>query len=175
MRSDSDTEVVLEAFLAWGESAVHRLRGEYAFAIVHRPTGRTYLARDPLGVKPLYWSRRAGRLHVASEVKALVPVGMPIAEVPPGNHGWAGPYVDPVLVPVRRPADGSAAINSPSTIRTRRRSSSAPSCGTASRVRVDTDLTGWGDPFRRARQLAHAVAREGVPPGLRRVHHRRTR
>src|SRR5258705_2207217 len=63
MRSDSDTEVVLEAFLAWGESAVQRLRGEYAFAIVHRPTGRTYLARDPLGVKPLYWSRRAGRLH----------------------------------------------------------------------------------------------------------------
>jgi len=139
MRSDSDTEVVLEAFLAWGESAVHRLRGEYAFAIVHRPTGRTYLARDPLGVKPLYWSRRAGRLHVASEVKALVPVGMPIAEVPPGNHGWAGPYIDPVLTPyvdLRRLGGDQLTVDDPDEaaklVRTVLRDSI--------RVRVDTDL-----------------------------------
>jgi asparagine synthase (glutamine-hydrolysing) len=99
LRTDSDTEVVLEAFLEWGEEAVHRLRGEYAFAIVERATGRTYLARDPLGVKPLYWSRAGGRLHVASEVKALVPVGVPVAEVPPGHHGWASATAAPRLVP----------------------------------------------------------------------------
>jgi asparagine synthase (glutamine-hydrolysing) len=99
MRTDGDTEVVLEAFLEWGEQAVHRLRGEYAFAIVERATGRTYLARDPLGVKPLYWSRAGGRLHVASEVKALVPVGAPVSEVPPGQHGWAEPAAAPDLVP----------------------------------------------------------------------------
>jgi asparagine synthase (glutamine-hydrolysing) len=139
MRSDSDTEVVLEAFLAWGESAVHRLRGEYAFAIVHRPTGRAYLARDPLGVKPLYWARRAGRLHVASEVKALVPVGMPIAEVPPGNHGWAGPYIDPVFTPyidLQRLGRDQLTVDDPDEaaklVRTVLRDSI--------RVRVDTDL-----------------------------------
>src|SRR5580698_6174634 len=52
LRSESDTEVALEAFLQWGEQAVGRLRGEFAFAIADRHTGRVYLARDPLGVKP---------------------------------------------------------------------------------------------------------------------------
>lgn len=99
LRSESDTEVVLQAFLEWGEEAVHRLRGEYAFAIVERGTGRSYVARDPLGVKPLYWSRRDGRLHLASEVKALVPVGARVFEVPPGHHGWATPGYGPALSP----------------------------------------------------------------------------
>lgn len=90
-RTASDTEVVLDAIDEWGPGATRRLRGEFAFAIVERATGHTFLARDPLGVKPLYWSRRDGRLHVASEVKALVPVGAPITEVPPGHHGWAVP------------------------------------------------------------------------------------
>ncbi len=97
--SESDTEVVLEAFLTWGERAVGRFRGEFAFAIADRASGRTYLARDPVGVKPLYWSSRDRRLHIASEVKALVPVGSPVSEVPPGHHGWAGPAAAPVLVP----------------------------------------------------------------------------
>src|ERR1700679_2587417 len=57
LRSDSDTEVVLEAFIEWGEQAVDRLRGEFAFAVADRHTDRVYLARAPLGVKPLYWSR----------------------------------------------------------------------------------------------------------------------
>ena len=46
LRSDSDTEVVLEAFLEWGEGAVRRLRGEFAFAIADRTTEQVYLARD---------------------------------------------------------------------------------------------------------------------------------
>lgn len=98
LRSDSDTEVVLEAFLEWGERAVHHLEGEYAFAICDRETNRVYLARDPVGVKPLYWARRDERLYIASEVKALVPVGAQVAEVPPGHHGWAGPTSDPTLL-----------------------------------------------------------------------------
>src|ERR1700744_2135628 len=57
LRTDSDTEVILESFLEWGERAVHRMRGEFAFAVVDRAADRVYLARDPLGVKPLYWSR----------------------------------------------------------------------------------------------------------------------
>jgi asparagine synthase (glutamine-hydrolysing) len=96
-RSESDTEVIAEAFGQWGEGAVRRLRGEFAFAITERWSGRTYLARDPLGVKPLYWSVSGGCLHVASEVKALVPVGALVAEVPPGQHGWASPGGHPQL------------------------------------------------------------------------------
>src|ERR1700761_8571947 len=44
LRSDSDTEVILEAFAEWGEQAVHRLRGEFAFAVVDRAADRAYLA-----------------------------------------------------------------------------------------------------------------------------------
>src|SRR5579875_3243359 len=89
-RTDSDTEVVLESFLHWGVGAVRRFRGEFAFAIADTRAGRVYLARDPLGVKPLYYARAGGRLHIASEVKALVPAGAPVTEVPPGHHGWMG-------------------------------------------------------------------------------------
>ncbi len=96
-RSRSDTEVILQAFAQWGENAVRRLRGEFAFAISERSTGRTYLARDPVGVKPLYWSTARGCLHVASEIKALVPPGAVVREVPPGSHGWATPGRDPML------------------------------------------------------------------------------
>ena len=93
--TDSDTEVIGEAFSRWGADATGRLRGEFAFAIAERATGRTYLARDPLGVKPLYWSAGQGRLHIASEIKALVPAGGPIREVPAGCHGWAKPGSEP--------------------------------------------------------------------------------
>ena len=100
-RTGSDTEVVAEAFGQWGEDAVRRLRGEFAFAIAERDSGRVYLARDLVGVKPLYWSPVAGRLHVASEIKALVPAaapaGAPVREVPPGCHGWAEPGGEPRL------------------------------------------------------------------------------
>jgi asparagine synthase (glutamine-hydrolysing) len=98
-RSDGDTEVVLNAFLHWGERAVRRMRGEFAFVIADRATGRSYLARDPIGVKPLYWSVRGGRLHVASEIKALTSIGAPVSSVPGGQHGWAEPGGQPGLVP----------------------------------------------------------------------------
>jgi len=94
-RTQSDTEVAAEAFAEWGEQAVGKFRGEFALAIADRDTGRTYLARDPVGVKPLYWSCRHGRLYLASEVKALTPVGAAISEVPPGQHGWAEPTGEP--------------------------------------------------------------------------------
>ncbi len=97
--TESDTEVVMAAFAQWGDAAVRRLRGEFAIAISERSSGRTYLARDPLGVKPLYWSAARGRLHVASEIKALVPVAAQVREVLPGGHGWAGPGREPAMAP----------------------------------------------------------------------------
>jgi asparagine synthase (glutamine-hydrolysing) len=142
LRTRSDTEVVMEAFLEWGEDAVSHLRGEFAFAIADRYTGRVYLARDPLGVKPLYWSRRAGPLgglHVASEVKALVPVGAKVSEVPPGQHGWADAAAGPSLVPyvdLTRLGSGQM-VEDPGEAAKLVRAALEDSI----RVRVDTDLT----------------------------------
>jgi len=140
LRSDSDTEVILEAFLEWGEGAVHRLRGEFAFTVVDRTADRVYLARDPLGVKPLYWSRRAGRLYAASELKALVPAGGQIHEVPPGHHGWGGPDTDPVItgyVDLLRMGDGDEPVEDTAQAARQVRATLEDSI----RVRLDTDLT----------------------------------
>lgn len=90
-RSDSDTEVVAEAFDEWGADAVVRLRGEYAFAVYEMSSGRTYLARDSLGVKPLYFTRAREQWFIGSEVKALTAPGVPVCEVPAGHHGWPTP------------------------------------------------------------------------------------
>jgi asparagine synthase (glutamine-hydrolysing) len=139
-RSESDTELVLEAFRHWGEGAVARFRGEFAFAIHDRLTGGTYLARDPVGVKPLYWSCRADRLHVASEIKALVPVGAPVSEVPPGHHGRAGPGAAPEFRPyvdLIRPGDDRSQLDDPVEAAKALRLAVEDSI----RVRVDTDLT----------------------------------
>lgn len=95
LRTETSIEVVLEAFLCWGEAAVTRFRGDFAFAIIEVRTGRTYLGRDPLGVRPLYWSWADDCLHVASEVKALVPTGAAIHEIAPGSHGWSVPDREP--------------------------------------------------------------------------------
>lgn len=99
LRSDSDTEVMLESFLAWGADCLLRFRGEFAFAVHDRETDEVLLARDPAGVKPLYWARAEGHAYVASEVKALVPLGVPVHEVPPGHTGWLSPQRDAVTEP----------------------------------------------------------------------------
>ncbi len=68
----SDTEVVLEAWRCWGPGALHRFRGMFAFALADEATGDLFLARDPLGIKPLYYLRRGEGVLFASELKALV-------------------------------------------------------------------------------------------------------
>ncbi|HEX3763971.1 MAG TPA: asparagine synthase (glutamine-hydrolyzing), partial [Kofleriaceae bacterium] len=70
-RTRSDTEVVVEALRAWGEAALLRFNGQFALA-AWRPRERTLLlARDRLGERPLYVCEHAGRVHFASEVKAI--------------------------------------------------------------------------------------------------------
>jgi asparagine synthase (glutamine-hydrolysing) len=140
LRSDSDTEVVLEAFLEWGEGAVHRLRGEFAFAVVDKTADRVYFARDPLGVKPLYWSRHDGHLYAASELKALVPSGGRIQEIPPGHHGWGSPDQDPAVVAyvdLLSMGDGDEPVGDVAEAARQVRATLEDSI----RVRVDTDLT----------------------------------
>jgi asparagine synthase (glutamine-hydrolysing) len=148
LRSDSDTEVILESFLEWGEGAVHHLRGEFAFAVVDTAADRVYLARDPLGVKPLYWCRHDGHLYAASELKALVPVGAQagapggarVCEVPPGHHGWGSPAQDPFVtayVDLLKMGDGDEPVTDIDAAARQVRAALEDSI----RVRVDTDLT----------------------------------
>jgi asparagine synthase (glutamine-hydrolysing) len=68
----SDTEVVLEAWRRWGPDALPRFRGMFAFAVVDERTGDLVLARDPFGIKPLYYLPRGDGVVFASELKALV-------------------------------------------------------------------------------------------------------
>ena len=56
--TDSDTEVVLEAWRSWGPAALNRFRGMFAFALADTRTGELFLARDPFGIKPLYYLPR---------------------------------------------------------------------------------------------------------------------
>jgi asparagine synthase (glutamine-hydrolysing) len=70
--TSSDTEVVLEAWRTWGPDALRRFRGMFAFALFDGETGDLVLARDPLGIKPLYYLPRGGGVVFASELKALV-------------------------------------------------------------------------------------------------------
>jgi asparagine synthase (glutamine-hydrolysing) len=80
-RSRSDTEVVVHAYQEWGERCAERLHGMFAFAIVEMPQGRAgrparvFLARDRMGIKPLYYSRVGSNLFFASEVRALLASG----------------------------------------------------------------------------------------------------
>lgn len=69
--TQSDTETLLAAFLAWGDDAWLRLEGMYGVAIWNRITRVLVLARDPLGIKPLYLTSQKGGLAFASEIRAL--------------------------------------------------------------------------------------------------------
>lgn len=71
-RSQSDTEVLLHLYAERGADMVHALRGMYAFAIWDEPKGGLFLARDPFGIKPLYYTDNGGTVRVASQVKALL-------------------------------------------------------------------------------------------------------
>ena len=70
--SSSDTEVLLNLYAAKGPSMVHDLRGMYAFAVWDEVRNGLFLARDPFGIKPLYYADDGRTLRVASQVKALI-------------------------------------------------------------------------------------------------------
>lgn len=73
--SGGDTEVLLKGYHAWGEALLPKLNGMFAFAVWERDTQSLFIARDRLGVKPLYLSRTGERLRFASSLPALLQGG----------------------------------------------------------------------------------------------------
>jgi asparagine synthase (glutamine-hydrolysing) len=73
--SDGDTEVILRAYAQWGEACVERLHGMFAFAIWDGPNRKLFLARDRLGIKPLYFARTGQFFRFASNMQALLAGG----------------------------------------------------------------------------------------------------
>jgi asparagine synthase (glutamine-hydrolysing) len=75
-RTRSDSEIALHLYEDVGARCLHRLRGEFAFAIWDERDGLLFAGRDRFGIKPLYYALRDGACHVASEIKALPELGV---------------------------------------------------------------------------------------------------
>lgn len=71
-QTQSDTETLLHAYLEWGEACLERLIGMFAFAVYTPQDGALFLARDRLGIKPLYWSEQQNTFCFASTMRALL-------------------------------------------------------------------------------------------------------
>ena len=81
-----DTEVVLAGYRRWGAGVLPRLRGMFAIALYDARTGSVLLARDPMGIKPLYMAKLGDSLCFASELKAFADIGeiARVSELAPG-------------------------------------------------------------------------------------------
>src|SRR5690606_31946002 len=75
-RTNGDTEVILAAYIKWGNSCLDHLAGMFAFAIWDAQKQELFIARDRLGVKPLYYYRTADGFLFASEIRALLASGL---------------------------------------------------------------------------------------------------
>ncbi|MBS1581532.1 MAG: asparagine synthase (glutamine-hydrolyzing) [Bacteroidetes bacterium] len=84
-RTRSDTEVLLAAYATWGAACLPRLKGMFAFAIWDRAQRELFIARDRLGVKPLYIHESDGRLLFASELRALLASGLVPRKLDPAS------------------------------------------------------------------------------------------
>ena len=85
-RTASDTEVILYAYEAWGRFCVERFEGMFAFAIWEAQARRLFVARDRLGIKPVYYASAGGRFAFASEVRTILGMGI------------APPRIDPIAL-----------------------------------------------------------------------------
>ncbi|MEP7044118.1 MAG: asparagine synthase B [Dokdonella sp.] len=86
-RTDSDCEVILPLYRAQGTGFLNELKGMFAFALWDKAANDWLIARDPIGIIPLYTGRDAdGRLYVSSELKALSEICVSVEEFPPGSY-----------------------------------------------------------------------------------------
>src|SRR5215216_6641107 len=130
--SHSDTEVILKGFHHWGTDVVDHLHGMFAFVLHERDTGRVVLARDRLGIKPLYLAETPGRrLRFASTLPALL------------EAGDVDTSIDPVAL--HHYLTWHAVVPAPRTILNGVRKLPRPRCGW-SRPTVRAASTGTGSP-----------------------------
>ena len=88
-KTQSDTEVILHLFDQHGEAAMERLNGMFALAVWNSKTRELLLARDPMGIKPLYYVHQGGTLAFASEMRALYLSGLvPLEFDPPALYDY---------------------------------------------------------------------------------------
>jgi asparagine synthase (glutamine-hydrolysing) len=71
-RSQSDTEVLLHGWAHWGDAVLDRIEGIFSFALINEREGRVLLARDRIGIKPLYWAELGGTLLAASAPRSIL-------------------------------------------------------------------------------------------------------
>ena len=83
-RSRSDTEVIIHLYEEYGDACVQRLRGMFAFAIWDSPKGRLFIARDRVGIKPLYYHQDPHAFRFASEIKAILTDAAVPRDINPG-------------------------------------------------------------------------------------------
>jgi asparagine synthase (glutamine-hydrolysing) len=89
--TESDCEVLLPLYLEKGEGFLNQLHGMFAFVLFDETADRYLIARDPIGIIPLYYGfDEQHRMYVASEMKALVDVCNVVAEFPPGHYWLSG-------------------------------------------------------------------------------------
>jgi len=92
-RTKSDSEIALHLYEDYGPECLHHLRGEYAFVVWDERNQRMIAGRDRFGVKPLFYAEHNGALYLASEVKALIAMGVPARWSP--ESVYAGAFVLP--------------------------------------------------------------------------------
>ena len=133
-QSRSDTEVILHGYEAWGEGIVPRLRGMFAFVVLDcRPSEgddgyRALIARDHMGIKPLYYAESAEALVIASELKGLLASGLVAGDISPaGLVGYLllGSVPTPLTI-----YEGAAALPAASLLRIK---GERPTAGTPER------------------------------------------
>ena len=125
--STGDTEVVLKAYAHWGDDFVDHLVGMFAFAIVERDTGRVVLARDRLGIKPLYLAEVGGR--AALRVAPCRRCSPAAASTPPSTRSRSHHYL---TLPRRRAGAPHHPARRPQAARRRRCWSSSPTAAATS-------------------------------------------
>ena len=96
-RTNSDTEVIAHGYEQWGANCVDRFRGMFAFAVWDARAGRLLLARDRVGVKPLYYAEVPGGIVFGSEIKSLL-------EDPEVSREWRPDALDAYLTLLYIPA-----------------------------------------------------------------------
>jgi asparagine synthase (glutamine-hydrolysing) len=154
-RTGSDTEVIAHGYEAWGDRCVERFRGMFAFALWDGSRRRLLLARDRLGVKPLYYAELPGGIVFGSEIKAIL-------EDPDVPRDWSPSAIDAYLSLLYVPA--------PETVyhAVRKLPPAHILVAEPGRTRIsrywDLDFTGDGDPTREEHYLEglDAKLREAV-------------